>query len=245
MEKKKALAAMIQEHAERKQLVKTKLALPLAEKLLDTVAGQNFMQEDKGITAYEHGLAVARMLIGLHIDLPKEEEDQMFAATLCQEMLYRPEEVFEEKEVAEQYKIDPEILNILQRIRRPDNMNEKEKKQYYERIQEHKIAVLVVLANHANLVEQLSSFSIADVNGFIHEMKTYLLPICVYAKQHYQDCQMPVHILMEKIRSLIDVTTIIANRYQKREMAYTNEILSLMEENARLRGMIAQFTDLC
>ena len=46
--------------------------------------------------------------------------------------------------------------------------------------------------------------------------------------------------MMSKIHNLIDVTDIISRRYEEREITYTKEILSLMEDNSKLSGMIRQ-----
>ena len=230
----------IEDYAKSKSLSNTLLALPLAQELLGDMPRRTFKTDAGTLTCLEHCLCSTKMLIDLHTMLPSEEEDLLLASTLCLDF---PKKVaFSEngQELIDTYHLDSRILEVIQTVARPDAMSEEEKAQYYQKIHDNKLAVLVALAERSNLVEQLSELSISDVNEFVHEMRTHCLPMCVNAKQHCRDCHMSINIMMEKIRCLIDVTDIIANRYQKREMAYTNEILSIMEENARLRGMIHQ-----
>lgn len=241
MDKLDSLYQSIETYANEKQLTNTKLALPLAKDLLKNILRQSFRQENKDTSSFQHCMEATQMLIELHIPFDTFEEDIMLASMLCHDMLENIDFPQAGEELVKDYHLDPAILKVVRLLTRPAVLSEENKKIYYEKIQEDKLAVLVALADRSNLVEQLSALSISDVNGFIHEMRKFLLPMCVYAKQYHRDCRMPVNILMEKIRCLIDVTDIIANRYQKREMAYTNEILSLMEENARIRGMIHQF----
>jgi hypothetical protein len=65
--------------------------------------------------------------------------------------------------------------------------------------------------------------------------------MCVFALEHYPDIRLPLKLLADKVHNLIDVTDIISRRYQDKETACKKEILSLREENAKLRSMIASF----
>lgn len=240
MNKLDDLYLFIEKHANENELPNTKITLPLAKKLLGDIKRQTFRTYDNNSTSFEHSLSAAKMLIDLHIILSKEEEDIMLSSMLLHDLLVKIKLPENGNELISTYHLDSRILGIIKLVPRIETMTDKEKVFYYNGIRENKIAVLVALADRCNLVEQLSELSISDVNEFVQEMRRFVLPMSAYAKQHYRDCQMSINIMTEKIHCLIDVTDIIASRYQKRELSYTNEILSIMEENARLRGMIRQ-----
>ena len=230
----------IKNHAEIKNLANTKKALPLCKQLLFSSSRNIFRTSKNETMSYEHCLKAAKLLVDLHISLSDQEEDYMLAGMLCYDMLDHITWENEGLELVNEYGLEPKILEILRKTTRPKMMDEDRKIKYYDELKKDKIAFLLVLADHSNLVENLSELTIFDVNEFVCEMRKYVLQMCVYGKQYYRECQMSITIMMEKIRSLIDVADIIAHRYQKRELAYENEVLSLMEENARLRGMIHQ-----
>ena len=67
--------------------------------------------------------------------------------------------------------------------------------------------------------------------------------MCIYGKEHYHELLAPVSVLMEKIRTLIEVAEVLLRKYEVREAELNRDILSLQEENATLRGMIASYRD--
>lgn len=227
------ISTYISEH----QLVNAKIALALTKGFRTDDYGQSFRfhdEEDLDITNYENSLMSTIMLIDLKLPLSQKEEDILLAATLCHDM---------GKRTPPAYLLDKEVSNVIQLVTGTSGMTEEEKERYYERICTNKLAVLVELADCGNLVERLHGLSVSAALNHAREIKKYSISVCLFAKQHYPDIQMPVNILMEKIRNLVDVTEIISERYQKREQAYTNELLLLMEENARIRGMIGAFEE--
>lgn len=232
----------LEDYAKIRQLPNTSKALVLAKERLEEIPHVIFSAEEHSdINTLEHCMNGTKMLIDLHIMLDAYEEDLLLASMLCHDMLKLFEDLRDGRKMVETFKLDPNVYEIVRLVTRPEVLSEENRANHYKAIQNNKLAVLVELAIHSDLVEQLAEWPISHVRELVGETRNYLLPMCVYAKEYYHDCQAAVHIMMEKIVCLIDVTEIIANRYQKREMAYTNEILSLMEENARLRGMIRQF----
>lgn len=230
----------IENYALERNYKNTLRALILAEGWLSTVIRRTFKNDNKGTTSFEHCLEATKALMDLHPPVSADEEDILLASMLCHDMLENVE--FEEggEELVTEYRLDPRILEIVKLMTKPAHMTDEEKEVYYDKLKMNRLAVLVALADRANLVERITGVSISEANSYIAEMKRFVLPMCVYAKEYYRDFQMIINLSMEKIRGLIDVSEIISNRYEKREIAYANEILLLMEENARLRGMIRQ-----
>lgn len=240
MGKQTDLYNMIETYAERHQLTNTKIALPLAKSILERDLRQVFSSENSEKTLFEHCMHSTKMLIDLHLILSTDELDLTLASMLCHDVLHKMNFAQGSYELVHTHHLDSRVIEIVTLVNKPAAIREEDIQAYYDGIKMDKLAVLVALAHRCILVEELSNLSITEVNNFIYEMRKYCLPMCVYAKQHYRNSQMSINIMMEKIRCLLDVADIISSRYQKRELAYTTEILSLMEENARLRGMIRQ-----
>ena len=245
-EKCRDLYEFIREYAYEKQLYNTALSLPIMRGLLDGLyrSRSGFDKNDKiRFTFYEHALAVCKILIDLHVPLNTEEEDILLAGALCHDLMENIDFPDEGRELLDVYHLDRRIYEIVGLITRAPSMSESEMKAFCQRIQENKLAVLVSLADRGNVVELLYGLTIWDAREYVYETKAYFLPMCIYAKEHYTEVDMVVNILMEKIRCLIDVTDILSARYQKRELALTDEILNLREENARIRGLIAMMQE--
>ena len=246
MSKTEELYQFIEAHAQARDLSNTLLALPAAKELLAGMVRHSFDFDRDGrlqLTYYEHCMAAAKILIDLDPPLEPEEEDILLASTLCHDMLGHVTFQAHGTELMTIYHLDRRVYEIVRTITRPHPLLNEDKPAFYRGIQENKLALLLALADRANLIEQLYSLSIEEAMNYVQEIRTYALPMCTYALEHYPDVQMSVSVLMSKIRCLIDVTDIISKRYQDRERAYQNEILSLTEDNARLRGMIRQMQE--
>ena len=204
--------------------------------------GSEKMDEYQSFYSYRfgHTLSLCRMLIDLQVPISLDEEDILLASTMCYDMLkVIPMENMGEK-LFTRYQLDMRIYDIIKLISRQWNAKEVDKEVLYQQIQKDKLALLIVLTSRGDLVQQLYGMTIWKAREYVHDTRVYFLPMCHYAKQHYGDIFMVVNILMEKIRCLIEVTDILTSRYQQREMALMNEMLSLQEENARFRGMITK-----
>lgn len=187
---------------------------------------------------FVHCLAVTQMLIDLHIPLSHREEDVLLASSLCHILFETIRCESLEQELSGRYGLDPLVYDTVKRIVREDDQSGAEQKRFFEAIREHKLALLIKLADRGVLVEQLYGFSSWSARNYIYETRNFFFPMCIYAKEHYPELLAPVSVLTEKMRCLIEVSEILLSRYDAREMELTQEILSLKEENATIRRMI-------
>ena len=234
--------AYIESYAYEKKLYNTLLALPLVRGFMLAPADKKVtFRKDFGKEKayYKHCLAVARMLIDLEIPISDEETDIILAAAIChimRELIAFPGRA---EELTTIYHLDPRVFETVKLVTRDDPLPEKEQRLFYQRIQGNKLALLVRLADRGNLVEQLYGMSLWDAQEYIRETRTYFFPMCIYGKEHFADIRTIINLLMEKMRTLIEVADILSTRYQEREVEITKDILDLQEENSRLRGFIA------
>lgn len=186
-------------------------------------------EESRDRDHFVHCMSTAQLLINLNMPVSAEDEDVLLAAALLHEL--------EGVDLIED--LDPQIYRIVSLLAVTYNMRAEDKRYYYTNIEKHRLAFLLALADRGNFLNQICELSASEAMEYVHDTRQYYLPMCLYGKANYQELQMIINILMEKLRNLVDVVDIISSRYQAREMAYTNEIFSLMEENARIHGMIS------
>lgn len=243
-EKKKICAEMydfIERYAIENNLKYTIESLPLVHDLMSEVAEVQCM-DINGITRYrgfyQHGLEVCKLLIGLALPIEKEEEDIVLAAALCHVIPNRISCEEMHKELFEKRQMDPRIGEIIYLIINDTDLSLEGQTQYYNRIRQNKLALIVFLTDRANLMSQVYTMSFWSANEYIFETRTHLFPMCVYAKEKYPELIPVINILMEKARTVVDACAILINRFEKREMELTEDILAYQEENSRIRGII-------
>lgn len=232
----------VEQHAMDMRLYNTAIALPLVRGILSRVQREaRYETTDRYLAEFEHCLAVCQMLVNLHIPVSPLEEDILLASALCHIVPenVRLEQI--EEHLPAQRQLNPEVFRIVRLLFREDNMSDAALREYFARVQGDKLALLILLSDRGNLVEQLYGMSTWSAHRYIHETRTYFFPMCIFAKEHYHDLLAPVSVLMEKMRSLIEVTEILLHRHEAREAELTREILDLQEENATIKGMIRKY----
>lgn len=239
-EKIKALSAEIREYTEAKGLCAAEKALSLMEKTM-TGKARNETVQARWQSALLHCLEVCDMLIDLHMTLAPAEEDVLLAAALLH--IYPENFPAEdmEKKLGEELGFGPEVCNIVETITPGRDMADEEQQLFYERAQENRLALLVLLADRGNIVQQLHRFSTWNAHRYIDETKACYYPMCIYGKEHYHELLAPISVLMEKMKSLLEVSEILLRRYEVREAELIQDILALREENATIKGIIAKF----
>ena len=234
------LYAFIEEYTNAYGMRNTANALILVQDSLYNAA-EDFERNDDRlayISKYKHALAVCEMLIDLHLPVPHEEEDIVLAAALCHVLTELGSFLEYSDLLMKQYLLDKSVRELVDKIREHPDMSDAEKNKFYDSIQKDRPALLVKLADRGCHVEQLYRLPIWRARAYVQETRYYYFPMCIYAKENDAQIHGVISILMEKMRSLIEVTDILSGRFQEREMTLTNEILTLQEENARIRTMI-------
>lgn len=236
----------IEAYAEKKQLFYTALSLPLVRGIMS--AHSKSVQADLGgITRYRghylHALEICKLLISLVLPISEEEEDLVLAAALSHVIpnVIDFEDVY--TEMQSRYHLHPEICRIIELIIWDEDISSKGLNRFFERVKEDKLAMIVLLADRGKLVQQLNTMPLLSANEYIYETRTYLFPLCLYAKETYPEFSAIITVMMEKVRTIIDACAILLKRYENTEMELTQEILKLKEENASIRRIIKELRE--
>lgn len=232
------LYGILRRYAEEKQLANLQKALPLIrEKMENAQNHPDSMFRDAVMhrAYFRHCLSVCHILVELQPELSGREEDILLSAAVCHVL---PENIrfldLDEALAA----LDPQVRDTVRLIYREGDGIEAQDSVFYESIRQDKLALLIKLADRGNLVEQLHSIAGSRSRRYMYETRTYFLPLCLYAKEHYPELIPPVSILMEKMRCLLEVSEILLGRYEALEAELTGEILALQEDNSALRRAI-------
>lgn len=241
-----AIYRYVEAHAARNGQKNTLAALPKMWEIMSgavELPGKRTDIPGNHYAYWRHSVAVCRMLIDLPGRVSHEEADILLASALCHVL----PETFRLPDlkglITGEMGLDERIYDTVMVLYRDDPLSDIQQRLYFERLRENKFALLIKLTDRSNLVEQLYSISGWSARSYIHETRTYFLPLCVYAKGRYHDMLAAVSVLMEKMRNLSEVAEILLSRYELRENALSQEILLLEEDNAGLRRMIQELEE--
>ena len=228
----------IEFYAVQNQLANTAIALALARGLHDGVHRKASIIND-GIS-YRlpymiHPLIVCRMLLDLHIPLPREEEDILLASALCHDMIEDIPFEHHGQELVTEYHLDNRVLETVRKVSKRKDFTEKEEQEHFRQIREDPLASLVKLSDRGNNVEDLYNMSVWKVHEYVDETERLILPICDYGMVHYPELHRTFEILQDKLICLTSAAVILIDRYDRREKELQQELLALRGENARLR----------
>lgn len=230
----------IRKYAYEKQLFYTACCLVIARGRYNG-RYRGALEQDNGEIAlpfYIHCLRVCKMLINLHVGFSKEEEDVLLAAALCHDFTKNIPTKEEEEVFRTVYRLPGDIIEIMMLLKSRHRYNEKEQKLFFNELLKNKFALLVRLSDQSDIVEHLIDLSVWKVHEYIYQTRVYYLPLCIDAKIRYHQLYECLGILAEKMKTLCEITDILVNRYARRETELSNEVLSLREENARIRYLI-------
>lgn len=206
-----------------------------------TVATRSEATQKRRAAEFLHCLQVAEMLMDLHLDIPAEDEETLLTTAI----LHVYPENFSLRDIREKFTEEagyPEAVAELLEIVTPEqDLMEEDQNLYYERVEKNRLALLLMLADRGNVVQQLYRYSTWNAHRYIEETKACYYPMCIYGKEHYHELLGPISVLLEKMRSLVEVAEILLRRYEVRESELIHDILALREENATIRGIIGKF----
>ena len=210
----------IQGYAIGRGFTNTIKALPLARTLHDG-------QYRKGTIEYEgetvklpylvHVLKVCTTLMALNLPLDDHELDILYASALLHDTL---EDCLDKlpragMEFIKDYNLDGEILDIVRLLSKRTGSSEEELNEYFNAIKYDKKALLVKLSDRSHNVETLSVMKLDKLHKYVNETKTYIYPLCSYAKQHYPELTNGITLLKSKIVSLTEATETLVNKFEE------------------------------
>lgn len=239
-EKTAALSSRISAYTKQKGLASAARAHELLEDL-GRLSTRSESAKTKLQNDLYHTLAVCGMLIDLHTELSHTEEDTLLSAALLHIYPeYFPADAIRDIIVGT-HGFSPDVYEIIDSLDPGHMILEEEQKEFYTRIQENKLALLIALADRGNIMQNLHRFSTWNAHRYIEETKACYYPMCIYGKEHYHELLATISVLLEKIRSLLEIAEIFLRRYEVREAELIQDIQALREENATIKGIIAKF----
>ncbi len=194
-----------------------------------------------------HCLKVCSTLISLHLPLPDEEKDILYASGLLHDVVEERPDLFPKGglELCEDYDFPVRLVNVIQLLSKHTGADEYELNVYFNAIKKDKLALLVKLADRSHNVEDL--YNMKNIHKYIDETRKYFLDagICAYGKDHYPELSDGITVLKSKILSLTEATETLIDKYAVKEHEYMmlldekdKKIKELEEEIKRLKGIV-------
>lgn len=229
----------VEYYAIKNELLNTAIALPLARGLHNGDHRKSSLI--KGDLSYRlpyiiHPLVVCKMLIELRIPLSHEEQDILYAAALCHDMIEDIPFLDHGRELTVLYHLNPDVYETVRTVSKRKNFTEEEERAHFQAIAENKLATLIKLSDRGNNVEDLYNMSARKVYEYVDETQKYLFPICQYAKEHYPEIKASLQILEDKMFCLTEAARILVTRYEEKEQELHDRIEALQAENDALRA---------
>lgn len=209
----------IQGYAIGRGFMNTVKALPLARTLHDGQYRKGTMEidgETVKLPYLVHVLKVCTTLMSLDFPMDDHELDILYAAALLHDTL---EDCLDKlpragMEFIKDYNLDGEILDIVRLLSKRTGSSEEELNEYFNAIKYDKKALLIKLSDRSHNVETLSVMKLEKLHKYINETKTYIYPLCSYAKQHYPELTNGITLLKSKIVSLTEATETLVNMFE-------------------------------
>lgn len=174
-----------------------------------------------------HGLAMGWLLIELRLPVTEEEMDLMLAASV----LHILPELWSREELTRAGAGEREV-SFVERIARADRNP--------AQAAEDRLLLMVKLVERSNLIEHLCDMSPDEAKQFMLEAKRVWFSVCLEGKVRYPEFDPAITNILEKMRGLFQVMDILFKRYDAEEDELCEEILTLKEENARIRAALEQ-----
>lgn len=225
-------------YATANRMWNTKIALPLARGLHDGAHRKSMIVKDGEMYRLPyliHPLQVCRMIIDLQIAITKEEEDILIASALCHDMI---EDIPFENGGTEMYTdfyLDKAVYDTVKTVSKRCDFNEEEEKEFFNNIENNKLALLVKLSDRGNNVEDLYNMSLWKVHEYADETRKYFIPMCENAKRKYPEIKRNIQMFKNKMVTLIKSAEVLSDRFSETEEDLQRKVQILRDENSHLR----------
>lgn len=234
------LRGSIAAYAKANNLAMTEKAIGYAERSLDKYCEAESAGVKKD-NALLHIYEMCTMIIDLELDITSDEEDALLSSVLLHVLQENwPVEDLYDKLVV-QLGFSEETCSIVDLIVNTGDLTDEERQELKESIQDDKLALVAAIAHIDNIIEKMYRYTTWAAHTYIAEAKAVYLPMAIYGKEHYRELRGPVSILTEKLKILLEVAEVFIKKYEVREAELMQDILALHEENATIRGIIADF----
>lgn len=230
-------------YAEKNRLFNTAIALPLARGIHDgSYRKLPVMRSGKAqrMPYVIHCLTVCKMLSDLWLPLTREEEDIVLAAALCHDMIEGIPFPDHGRELVEVFGLDERVYTTVKQLSKRKDFTLEEEQAYFRGIAENKLAMLIKLADRGHNVTDLYNMSEKKIHEYIEETRTYFLPMCDHAREHYPELADVVEILQDQINCLTKTTETLAERHGRLQRQLMNELNFIREENGALRKLCSE-----
>lgn len=181
-----------------------------------------------------HCLLVCRMLVDVKLPLSKEEEDIVLAASLCHDMIEDIPFPNSGRELVTDYGLDERVYETVKLVSKRRDFTPEEEREFFRKINENKLALLVKLSDRSHNVEDLYNMSAWKVHEYIGETRSFFMPMCEYSLANYPELEKIIEIFQDKIVSLTQAAEIMVDRCEAREKELLAELNRLKDENAEL-----------
>lgn len=148
-----------------------------------------------------HPLRVCSYLIALRVN-----NDIVCSAALLHEVLKRCDLPKKGNELVEDYELDPEILETIKILTKPESMS---KDEYYKRLMTNKYAIMVKLSNRAHTCTRLAAYSDEEKKEYILETKKYITKLCTEAQEEHPEYWEQIEIMSYHIFSICKIVETI------------------------------------
>ena len=224
--------------AESHRLYNTALALPLMRGLHNGSYRKSPVirngQEYRPPYAI-HCLTVCKMLADMWLPITDEEKDILLASALCHDMIEDVDFPQHGWELVEKYHLAEQVYDTVRCVSKRRDFTAQEEREFFSNIQKNKLALLIKLSDRGHNVTDLFNMSDRKIQEYIGETRTFFLPMCEYAREHYPELSDVIEILHDQMIVLTKTTEAWAARYAHRQEELKEELGALREENEKLR----------
>lgn len=221
------------------QLLNTAIALPLSRGLHNGTHRKAYLSRDNVMYRYPysiHCLNVCKMLADLHIPLPHDELDILLASSLCHDMIEDVPFKDHGKELYTTFHLDKRVYDTVKLVSKRRDFTEEEEIQFFHRMAENPLSLLVKLADRGNNVEDLFNMStVSKIHEYIDETRRFFIPMADYGFDHYPRLGASIIVLIDKIKVLTNAAEVLVDRNESKRKSLEKEIETLRAENERLR----------